>query len=522
MTDINANRTLQAHIKAGYVLLYMTTSEEGRAELEVMQAAKATERSLFVWSITEGMYDIARDKTDKSKSDPVSALDAIQKMEPRSIFLIRDPHPHFKNHMFNRMLRDLARKCRQDQKTIIMVSPVNHIPPDLERDIVMIDFELPTKEQLVDIWDSLYQSNKAAFDRHKVEITDDDRDKIASAALGLTVVEAENAFSKATVMSLWGQEDKGGAPSIAKLVMQEKAAAVKKSGILEYFEAKERSDNIGGLGTLKKWLDVRSRAFSRQAREFGLPMPKGILLLGLPGCGKSLVAKASSNILNVPLIRFDISRVFGGVVGQSEQQMRSALQLIDRVGSCVVWVDEAEKAFAGVGGGGSNDSGTTKRVFGNFLTYMQEKEGASFVVMTINNIDSIQQSAPELLRKGRFDEIFFVGLPSSEERKEIFKIHIKAYNRDPESFNVDEMAKVSESFSGAEIEQAVIEGLYSAFYRDSDLTTEDVVKACKATNPLAKSSADSLEAMKHWAEENAVNASSESKDGVHAGRMIDI
>lgn len=514
-----ANPELVSYVKAGYPLLYMVTPEENRAEFEIAKVANECQREISVWSHTEGLTNLTSHRKDDIK-EPVAALLKLRDGHDGTIFVLRDMHAFFKNPPVTRHLRDIARDFKQKRKTVIMLSSVNQLPPELERDVVMVNFELPTKEQIEETWSRLHLTNKSIFDLKGVEITDDERDRIVQAALGLTSTEAENAFAKAIVISLRATPETR--VPISKLVMKEKANAVKKSGILEYFEPKERKEDIGGLESLKKWLEIRSQAFSKKAREFGLPMPKGILLVGLPGCGKSLTAKAASNILNVPLIRFDISRVFGGIVGQSEQQMRGVMQTIDRVGQCVVWIDEAEKAFAGMGGSGNNDSGVTKRVFGNFLTWMQEKSGASFVVMTVNNIESIRVAAPEMLRKGRFDEIFFVGLPSQAEREVICEIHIRKNGRDPKKFNTVQLAKASSGFSGAELEQAVIEGLYAAFYEGSELQNKHILRAIENTNPLSKTQADVLEGMKRWAADNAVNASVNGKDEGHAGRSLEV
>jgi SpoVK/Ycf46/Vps4 family AAA+-type ATPase len=249
-------------------------------------------------------------------------------------------------------------------------------------------------------------------------------------------------------------------------------------------------------------------------------MPRGILLAGLPGCGKSLSAKATSNILGVPLIRFDVGRVFGKLVGQSEANLRTAIQTVEAVGNCVLWIDEMDKAFAGMGGS-STDGGTSQRVFGNFITWMQEKTAPVFIVATVNRIECLP---PELLRKGRFDEIFFVGLPSEKEREEILNIHIKKYKRNPDDFNLAGCVKASKDFSGAELEEAVVTGLYTAFYQNQrELTETDIEKSIKQTNPLAKSKLNQLEQMTQWAAKNAVNASVvDQTSDTSAGRQLDL
>ncbi len=537
--EVVADPELVSYIKAGYPLLYMVTPEESRAELEIARVAEECGRDLKVWSATDGIQDLAT-KTKDEITEPNAMLRKIAQDKNSGImYVLRDLHPYFKHPGVVRNLRDIARDFKQLKKTVIILSPVSKIPPELERDAIVIDFELPTRAQITETWSKLYRGAAELFASREADlvkeewwtlkkgktpgcINEDEVDRIISAALGLTDVEAENAFSKAIVQSLRAPKDR---PRISRLVMKEKANAIKKQGTLEYFDTHEGKDDIGGLEVLKHWVDKRSRAFSKAAREFGLPMPKGILLIGLPGCGKSLTAKAAANMLQVPFIRFDISRVFGGIVGQSEQQMRAALQTIERVGQCVVWIDEAEKAFAGMGGSGSNDSGVTKRVFGNFLTWMQEKSGASFVVMTVNNIQAIQQSSPEMLRKGRFDEIFFCGLPSQKEREVIFAIHIRKNNRLPKDFDIPALAKAAMKFSGAEIEMAVVDGLFTAFYDEADLTTEHILKAVLGTNPLAESSEKALDGMKKWADKNAVNASANGDEGidpgVHAGRKLE-
>jgi len=391
---------------------------------------------------------------------------------------------------------------KQNAKTLIMVSPINKVSPDIEHDVTVIEFELPTKEEIEKVWKLIYDGYKKKIGN----LTQEEHDEIIQAAMGLTTIEAENAFAKALVSRKDMPEPK---PSIAKLVMREKAQVVKKSGILEYYEATENVGDIGGLENVKTFFTERKQAFTKKAREFGLPKPRGIVLAGLPGCGKSLSAKVASNIMGIPLIRLDIGRIFAGLVGASEQNMRLALSTIDAIGNCVVWVDEMEKAFSGMGGSGSTDGGTTQRVIGSFLTWMQDKKSPSFVVATVNRIESILDTMPELLRKGRFDEIFFVGLPSDKEREEILKIHTRKFKREAliSKINYKELSKKSEGFSGAELEESVVTALYKAFAADKDLTTDFILCGINGTNPLSKSATAQLNNMANWAAKNAVPAS---------------
>ena len=512
---------LSPYIKAGYSILYLVTSEESRADLQLKKTAEENKRNLVVWSATECFATVTDNGLSNQKQieDPIEALLSIKSGGANTIYIMRDLHMFFNANKIIRLVRDIARDFKQQKKTMIIVSPVKKIPPELERDVTVIEFELPGREDIETTFSNLYEGAQKKVGKLEA----DEIEKCIQSAMGLTVIEAENAFAKSFVQYI-GNSKEG---SISKMVMAEKANAVKKSGILEYFDVNTSVKDIGGLENLKEWLAIRSKAFSKAARDFGLPMPRGILLAGLPGCGKSLSAKAASNILGVPLLRFDIGRVFGGLVGESERNMRTAIQTAEAVGNCVLWIDEMEKAFAGMGGSGSTDGGTSQRVFGNFITWMQEKSAPCFIIATVNRIDGLP---PELLRKGRFDETFFVGLPSAKERAQIFKIHLQRYGKKLDKFSdkdLEEFVKLSEGFSGAEIEETVVTGLYSAFHHERELFSEDVIKALKTTNPLSRSKAKELEAMAAWAEANAINASKiDKKDQdtstTMSGRQLDL
>lgn len=510
---------IKPYIKAGYPILYLLTPEEGRAELMIVKIAAELKRKLFGWSHTDGLFDYNGKHSDSALADPVKAIAKISaeydsEDGEQHIFVMRDFYKFMPNPKISRYIRDIANRFKQLGHTLIILAPEKDIPKNVERDITLIEFQLPTKVEIGQVWDNLYDTQKKAIGT--VDI--DHRERIVEAAMGLTTIEAENAFAKALVV----MKDKD---NISKLVMSEKAQAVKKSGILEYFEPTETIKDVGGLANLKLFYQKRGKAYTKKAREFGLPMPRGIVLVGLPGCGKSLSAKAASNIMGVSLLRFDIGRCFGSHVGQSELNMRTAIDTIEAVGTCVVWLDEMEKAFAGAGSGGDNDSGVTDRVFGTFLTWMQEKKAPAFVVATVNRIDGILAKTPELLRKGRFDEIFFVGLPSVKERKDIFGIHINKFGRDAKKMDLDLLAKESKEFSGAEIEEVVITAMYDAFYKDSELTTAYLINALNNTNPMAKSAAEQMKAMAKWAAANAVPASECKEDestGISFQRKIDL
>lgn len=513
---------LTNYFKASYPVIYLWTSEEERAELAILESMKKLQgdRKILVWSHTEGLREPDQaPKTNPEKTDIVEALQAVvygEESKESGVFIFRDVHPFLDIPIVKRLIRDAADLFKGGGKnlrrTLIFISPVNKVPPDIERDVTLLEFALPTRDDLSPIVAKVLKRKE--FD----EVDEDERDRIVSSCLGLTTIEAENAMAKASVQ--WFNEDKKNRPPISRLVMHEKALAVKKAGILDYYEASEKAEDVGGLQDLKNYLTLRVQAaYTKRAREFGLPLPKGILLVGLPGTGKSLVAKAASNVLGVPLIRFDVGKVFQGLVGSSEANMRTAIQTIDAVGNCVVFIDEMEKGLAGAGGGGDHDGGTTARVFGTFLTWMQEKKSPSFICATVNRIDRLPD---ELLRKGRFDEIFFVNLPTVEEREEIFCIQIRKHGREVKSINCVKLAEKARAFSGAEIEAAVVGGLYAAFHSGKDLKTEFIEDEISRITPLAKSRKDQLAAMVAWAEKNARAASEGSTDKQKLERELEL
>jgi SpoVK/Ycf46/Vps4 family AAA+-type ATPase len=336
------------------------------------------------------------------------------------------------------------------------------------------------------------------FKQVKIDLDEAGRERLLQAALGLTLGEAENVFAKIIVKDARLSGDD------VNEVFAEKQQIIRKSGLLEYYTAEETFSNVGGLAVLKDWLQKRVVAFTDEARAFGLPAPKGILMLGVQGCGKSLSAKAVSSLWQLPLLRFDMGRMFGSLVGSSEENVRRAIAVAESVAPAILWVDEIDKAFAGSQGSGVSDGGTTARVFGTFLTWLSEKTAPVFVVATANDIS---QLPPELLRKGRLDEIFFVDLPIGVERKEIFTIHIAKRGRDPARFDLESLVTCSESFSGAEIEQAIISALYDAFYAQQELTTEHIDQALRQTVPLSKTMAEQINRLRSWAEGRARNAS---------------
>jgi SpoVK/Ycf46/Vps4 family AAA+-type ATPase len=350
----------------------------------------------------------------------------------------------------------------------------------------------PTKEQLAPVLEGIVESAKLTG------IEGNQRDKVLDAACGLTTIEAENAFALSVV-------EAGNIDSL--VVAREKAHAVKKSGLLELVEAKESLDAIGGLDVLKDWLLKRRSAFSQRAIDYGLPSPRGLLIIGIPGTGKSLTAKATAKVFGVPLLKLDAGRIFAGLVGQSESNLRSVTQTAEAIAPCCLWIDEIEKGFSGSRSWNSSDGGTSARVFGSFISWMQEKKAPVFVVATANDVS---QLPPEMLRKGRFDELFFVDLPNQQEREAIWGIQIGNYGRDPRDFDLVQLAKVTEGLTGSELEQVFIEALYLAFDGEKEPTDLDIAGVLNEFVPLSKLMAEQIAGLRNWAKGRARLATSQS------------
>ena len=495
---------LETLIRARYPILYIISSEEMRVQGLVMDIARKRQKKVFEWSYSTGIVPAgtsiqSQKHRNAATKDPLVALDqVIEQVEP-AIFVFKDFHPFLtrSNFAIVRKLKEIALHLKNSFKTIVLISPMMEIPTELEKEITVLNFPLPAREDLAALLDKII-AEVSQFKQVKVELEAAGRERLLQAALGLTLGEAENVFAKIIV------KDERLSGDDVNEVFAEKQQIIRKSGLLEYYATDESFANIGGLALLKEWLNKRAVAFTDEARAFGLPAPKGILMLGVQGCGKSLCAKAVSNQWQLPLLRFDMGRMFGSLVGSSEENVRRAIAVAESVAPAILWVDEIDKAFAGSQGSGATDGGTTARVFGTFLTWLSEKSAPVFVVATANDIS---QLPPELLRKGRLDEIFFVDLPSRNERRDVFRIHLSKRGRDPAAFDLETLAESSKDFSGAEIEEAINSALYDAFYAKQEITTDHVLTALEQTVPLARTMDEQINRLRSWAEGRARNAS---------------
>ncbi|NET16698.1 MAG: AAA family ATPase [Okeania sp. SIO1H6] len=488
-------------IQAQYPLIYLVTSEEERSEQAIAALAQAkSPRKVFVWTVTHGIVEYGQSKntTQHNTVSPEAAIEwAIRQRDPNTgagIYVFKDLHPFIDSPPVTRWLRDAIASFKGTNKTIILMSPMQNVPIELEKEVVVLDFPLPDMKELNQVLSRQLEHSKNR------RISTETREKLLKATLGLTKDEAEKVYRKAQVTAGRLTEKE------VDIVLSEKKQLIKRNGILEYIEEDETIDAVGGLEELKRWLRQRSDAFTERAREYGLPQPKGMLILGIPGCGKSLIAKTTSRLWGLPLLRLDMGRVYdGSMVGRSEANLRNALKTAESISPAILFIDELDKAFAGSTGSADSDGGTSSRIFGSFLTWMQEKVSPVFVMATANRVERLPG---EFLRKGRFDEIFFVDLPNKEERQDIFKIHLAKRRRDIERFDMDQLSNVSDGFSGAEIEQAIIAAMYEAFAQDREFTQLDIIAAIKATLPLSKTMTEQVTALRDWARQRARPAAS--------------
>jgi ATP-dependent 26S proteasome regulatory subunit len=479
------------YIRAGYPGLYLVSAEEQRVALEMTRIAQELKYNLVFWSVLDGLVDTQKG-TNNSANDPLEALIAIRDLKEKTLILLRDFHLFLQdpNPILIRQLKDVLQMAKTKSKVLIILGCRMVLPPELERELTVIEFALPGKEELSGVLNGIMESASIK------SMENDQREKVIDAASGLTTIEAENAFALSVVQC------KAIDPVI---VAKEKAQAVKKNGLLELIETKETLDSIGGLDVLKEWLLKRRHAFSQRAIEYGLPTPKGLLILGIAGTGKSLTAKATAKVFGVPLLKLDAGRIFAGLVGQSESNLRAVIQTAEAIAPCCLWIDEVEKGFSGTKSSNATDGGTSSRVFGSFISWMQEKSTPVFVVATANDVS---QLPPEMLRRGRWDELWFVDLPNQAEREAIWEIQIGKHRRDPGDFDLVQLAKATEGLTGSEIENVFIEALYLAFDVGKEPTDMDIARVLTEFVPLSKLMAEQNGGLRNWAKGRARLATS--------------
>ena len=497
------SKELENYIRAGYPAIILTTAEEDRALAMLKDIANKLNKAMPFWSITKGIQSVVKNydimdnhmlsaevnqetNIKSAETNPIKVLEHVLKYAGNSgaIYVLLDFHPFIKTPNVWRRAKDLFKIAKQTGITYVFVSSKFEVPEELKREVIMTSLPLPTREEIFGILQKMAKTFGTTIP--------EEPDAYVEAALGLTLNEAENAF--ATSLAKYGRFD-------VMSVNHVKEQTICSGGLIECKSSKETLDSIGGLKNFTEWAKKRFSAYSPQAKEYGIPAPKGALLVGVPGGGKSLSAKALANLWQKPLLKLDIGKLFSSLVGSTETNTREALKIAEAMAPCILWIDEIEKGLAGLQSSGQTDSGVTSRAFGTILTWLQEKEAPVFVIATANNVSALP---PEFLRKGRFDEIFFVDIPKLEERREIFSIQLKKYKRLPEQFDIDTLAVNSKNFTGAEIEQAVINALYNTWNSDNKkVTTEDILAALQGISPMATSGSMSrqIEAIREWAKD---------------------
>jgi SpoVK/Ycf46/Vps4 family AAA+-type ATPase len=497
----------RGYFVSAFPAVMVQTMEVERVIPELRSLAKELKLDPYEWNILDGLCKDERPLNEETK-DPLAALDYIRKKQlpERALVMFKDFHHHLPGVEVIEAVRQLVELCKATNRYMVFLSPVSEVPRELEKLIVVVEHDLPTKEDL-----EMILREDLPYAKKYVNAMDKDAlSKVLDAAKGLTAFEAENAFALSCGIKKALDVD---------VIHQQKRQILAKSQVLEYYDVPHTLNDVGGLDNLKQWLVERELAFSEKAKKYGLPAPKGILTIGIPGTGKSLTAKAAASAWGIPLLRFDVGKVFAGLVGASEANMRSALKVAEAMAPCILWLDEIEKAFAGLGSSGSTDSGVTARVFGNFLTWMQEQKSGVFIYATANNARLLP---PEMLRKGRFDELFFVDLPNEEERLAIWTIHIVKKGRDPKKFDIVDLVKRSLDFTGAEIEAALNAAMFRAFAKDKEVTDLHIAKALMDTVPISRQMSEQLNESRNWAMHRAVPATTREADAkIHGRKSLD-
>ena len=492
---MDSTKDIEALIRSRYPLVFLNTYEEKRAEQMLSTVAGGLGMQFFTWSATGGLSLYGRSETIYNTVQPLQVLGHIDLANMEAVFLLKDFHQHLGRPIVVRKLRELAQKFQGSRRTIVISAPRAHIPEELEKLAVHLELSLPDEKELKSLlyhtYRSLARSGGASLDATREVV-----DEIVANLKGLTLGEAERIITRAIL------DDGRLSKDDLKYVFEAKKEIIQREGIVDFFSSEETLKSVGGFANLKRWLAKRKGALSTEAADFGLEPPKGVLLLGVPGCGKSLCAKAVASDWTLPLLKFEPARIYDKYVGESEKNLRKITRLVDSIAPVVLWIDEIEKGFS-MSGSSEADAGLSKRIFGAFISWLQEKRSMSFVVATCNDIS---QLPPELLRKGRFDEIFFVDLPEPEDRAEIFSIHLEKRKRDPALFDLQVLAEASGGFSGAEIEGAIVSALYSAFAEKTRLTTGRILEEIRATSPLSVVMAEKINELREWASGRTVPA----------------
>ena len=490
------NDELTLLLKARYPVIFINTIEEDRVEYVIRKHIKTNlNRSIYSWDFVDG-YTNNPNNEGFAKRNPLQALELIERLtaETPAIFLLKDFNRFLTDISISRKLKNIARILKLQPKTIIIIGSDFNIPKELQDLITVLQFQLPNETEINQELTRLIDSLNIKIDSQLFE-------SLTQTCQGLSLERIRRVLSK--IIATHKTIDKNS----IEILLSEKKQIISQTEILEYWSVTDKITSIGGVENLKEWLKKRRTSFSIQASNYGLPTPRGLLLVGIQGTGKSLTAKAIATEWQLPLLKLDVGKLFGGIVGESESRLRQMIEVSETLAPCILWIDEIDKAFSNNDSKG--DSGTSNRVLGTFISWLSEKTKPVFVVATANNVDLLPL---EIIRKGRFDEIFFLDLPKKQEREQIFKIHIQEFRPNTwDLFEYEKLAQLSESFSGAEIKQSIIEAMYLAFYEQREFTTDDICLALNELIPLAQLESNQTVRLQSWASSGRIRlASSDS------------
>lgn len=493
------NESLELMIRSGNPFISIETMDEPRALKAVEEIAANLKKPLYVWSTTDGL---CRSEGGRLKSatvpggKPDQALSFIHQNTDEDLFVFKDLGAYCRDSVVNRMMRDLIETCRSKKSTFILIDAFP-LPDEIKRFTVRYELGWPTTDELADVVKQTYNRIKSESDSEiTARLTRRDMEQLVLTLRGLSCHEVERVISSAIL------QDNDLNASDLPLIIEAKRTLLGSTGCLESIAVDVQPDEVGGLSQLKDWLKLRRGGFSRKAQEFGLEPPRGVLMLGVPGSGKSLCAKMVASDWNMPLLRLDPGVLYQKFIGESESQLQQALSQAESMAPVILWIDEIEKAFASASAS-SADGGLSKRMFGTMLAWMQDHRHPIFIIATANDISALP---PELMRKGRFDEVFFVDLPSTAAREQILRIHLSRRKRDPEQFDIRSLAATADGFTGSEIEQAVMSGLFAAFSENAELEDRHIVAEIQKTKPLAVLMREQIADLRRWAHDRCVPA----------------
>ncbi|MEM8604468.1 MAG: AAA family ATPase, partial [Cyanobacteria bacterium P01_H01_bin.121] len=492
MAPLSSVHDLKTLILSFHPAIAIETGEEARVFALLQDATQALNLPLFEWTITRGLLRHPNRQAIAATKEPQQLLDQLYNLNLEGVFILKDFTPHLKDATLIRRLREVLQRFTQNHSTLILTGRSLSLPAALSPEVVHYPLQLPSRDELYAALLTVVRSLQKR-QQLQIDLNPDTLNAVLNALQGLTLDQARQIVAYAILL------DNKLSVDDVQHILDRKRQFLEQDGLLEYYPPEANQHDLGGFERLQSWLERARAGFTPEAAELNLPAPKGILLVGVQGCGKSLAAKVIARQWQLPLLKLDAGRLYGKYVGESEKNFRRAIALADAMAPAVLWIDELEKSF---GGTGDSDSGVSQRLFGSLLTWMQEKDQAIFLVATANDLSKLP---PELLRKGRFDEIFFVDLPVAPERETIFKIHLRLRKQDPELFHLAALVTATEGFSGAEIEQAIITALYQALHIIVPLPPELILAEVKATVPLSVSRKEDIEQLQAYARDRFVS-----------------